>query len=54
MDLDNENPWRGILSSTMFAIRLTVHTINQEANLQLSKQRKQALINKGNKKNRCR
>ena len=25
-DLDNENPWEGILSSTMFAIRSTVHT----------------------------
>ena len=68
MDLDNENPWEGILSSTMFAIRSTVHTttqhtpsqlvfgrdailnINQEANWQLIKQRKQALINKGNQK----
>ena len=65
MDLDNENPWEGILSSTMFVIRSTVHTtmqhtpsqlvfgrdailnINQEANWQLIKQRKQALINKG-------
>ena len=68
MDLDDENPWEGILSSTMFAIRSTVHTttqhtpsqlvfgrdailnINQEANWQLIKQRKQALINKGNQK----
>ena len=68
MDLDNENPWEGILSSTMFAIRSTVHTttqhtpsqlvfgrdailnINQEANWQLIKQRKQALINKSNQK----
>ena len=68
MDLDNENPWEGILSSTMFAIRSTVHTttqhtpsqlvfgrdailnINQEANWQLIKQRKQALINKGNER----
>ena len=26
MDLDNENPWEGILSSTIFAIRSMVHT----------------------------
>ena len=26
MDLDNGNPWEGILSSTMFAIRSMVHT----------------------------
>ena len=68
MDLDNENPWKGILSSTTFAIRSTVHTttrhtpsqlvfgrdailnINQEAIWQPIKQRKQALINKGNQK----
>ena len=68
MDLDNENPWEGILSSSMFAIWYTVHTtkqhipsqlifgrvviptINQEANWQLIKQRKQVLINKGNQK----
>ena len=61
-------PWEGIFSSTMFAIRSTVHTttqhtpsqlvfgrdailnINQEANWQLIKQRKQVLINKGNQK----
>ena len=66
MDLDNENPWEGALSSTMFAIRSKVHTttqhtpsqlvfgrdailnINQEAYWPLIKQRKQALINKGN------
>ena len=29
MDLDNENPWEGILSSTMFAIRSMVHTTTQ-------------------------
>ena len=29
MDLDNENPWEGILSSTMFAIQSTVHTTTQ-------------------------
>ena len=64
----NENPWEGILSSTMFTIRSTVHTttqhtpsqmvfcrdailnINREANWQLIKQRKQALISKGNQK----
>ena len=68
MDLDNENPWEVILSSTMFAIRSTMHTtmqhtplqlvfgrdtilnINQEANWQVIKQRKHALINKGNQK----
>ena len=66
MDLDNENPWEGILSSTVFTIRSTVHTttqhtptqlvfgrdeilnIHHEANWQLIKQHKQALINKGN------
>ena len=26
MDLDNENPWEGIRSSTMFAIWFTVYT----------------------------
>ena len=68
IDLDNENLWEGILSSTIFAIRSTVHTttqytpsqlvfgrdailnINQEANWQSIKQRKLALINKGNQK----
>ena len=34
MDLDNENPWEGILSSTMFAIRSTVHTTTQHTPLQ--------------------
>ena len=29
MDLDNEYPWEGILSSTMFAIQSTVHTTTQ-------------------------
>ena len=29
MDLDNENPWEGILSSTMFATRSMVHTTTQ-------------------------
>ena len=29
MDLDNENPWEGVLSSTMFTIRSTVHTTTQ-------------------------
>ena len=29
IDLDNENPWQGILSSTDFAIRSTVHTTIQ-------------------------
>ena len=68
MESDHENPWEGILSSTMFAIWSMVYTtthhtppqlvfgrnsflnINQEANGQLSKQRKLALINKVNQK----
>ena len=29
MDLDDENPWEIILSSTMFAIRSMVHTATQ-------------------------
>ena len=29
MDLDDENPWEGILSSTMFAIQSKVHTTTQ-------------------------
>ena len=35
MDLDNENPWEGILSSTMFVIRSTVHTTTQHTPSQL-------------------
>ena len=35
MDLDNENPWEGVLSSTMFAIRSTVHTNTQHISSQL-------------------
>ena len=35
MDLDNENPWEGILSSTMFAIRSTVHITTQYRRTQL-------------------
>ena len=72
MDLDDKNPWEGILSCTMFAIRSMVHTttqhtpsqlvfgrdailnINQEANWQLIKQHKQALLNKGNQKENSR
>ena len=68
MDLDNVNPWEGILSSTIFAMRSTVHITtqytpsqlvfgrdvilnnDQEANWQLIKQHKQALINEGNQK----
>ena len=71
MGLDNENPWEGILSPTMFAIRSAVHTttqhippqlvfgrdatfnIKKEANWQLIKQYKEALINKGNQKDNC-
>ena len=29
MDLDKENPWEGILSSTMFVIWSMVHTTTQ-------------------------
>ena len=29
MVLDDENPWDGILASTMFALRVTVHTATQ-------------------------
>ena len=35
MDLDYENPWEGALSSTMFAIRSTVHTTTQHILSQL-------------------
>ena len=35
MDLDNENTWEGILSSTMFAIQSTVHTVTQHTPSQL-------------------
>ena len=35
MDLDDENPWEGIISSTMFAIRYIVHTTTQHTPSQL-------------------
>ena len=35
MDLDNENPWEGILQSTVFAIQSTVHTSTQHIPSQL-------------------
>ena len=35
IDLDNEKPWEGILSSTMFAIRSIVHTNTQHTPSQL-------------------
>ena len=35
MDLDNENPWEGILSSTIFAIQYKVHTTTQHTPSQL-------------------
>ena len=35
MDLDNESPWEGILSSTMFAIRSMLHTATQHTSSQL-------------------
>ena len=73
MTLDDQNPWDGILASTMFALRATVHTTTQytptqlafgrdsilnvrhEANWNIIKQRKQALINRGNaRENRTR
>ena len=34
-ELDNENPWEGILSSTMLAILFTVHTTIQHTPSQL-------------------
>ena len=35
MVLDDENPWEGILASTMFALRATVHTTTQHTPAQL-------------------
>ena len=35
MDLDNENPWEGTLSSSMFAIWSTIHTTTQHTPIQL-------------------
>ena len=35
MDLDDENLWEGILSSTMFAIRSVTHTTTQHTPSQL-------------------
>ena len=35
IDLDNENPWEGILSSAMFAILSMVHTTTQHTPSQL-------------------
>ena len=35
MDLDNENPWEGVLLSTMFAIQSMVHTTTKYAPSQL-------------------
>ena len=35
MVLDDKNPWDGILASTMFALRATVHTTTQYTPAQL-------------------
>ena len=35
IDLDDENPWKGILSSTMFAVRSMVHTTMKHTPSQL-------------------
>ena len=35
IDLDNENPWEGILSSTMFVMQSSVHTTMQRTPSQL-------------------
>ena len=35
MDLGNDNPWEGILSSTMFAIQSMVHSTTQHTQSQL-------------------
>ena len=34
-ELDEEDPWSGILSATMFAVRSTVHTTNMATPMQL-------------------
>ena len=65
-ELDTNDPWNGILSAVIFAMRSTVHTTTQatpmqlvfgrdaimnltfDANWQLTKKRKQQLINKSN------
>ena len=57
-DLDQEEPFKGIVLATCFAISSTVHTTTQyipvllvfahEANWKLIKDRKQDLINKNN------
>ena len=36
MTLDDQNPWDGILASTMFALRATVHTTTQYTPTQLA------------------
>ena len=36
MTLDDKNPWEGILASTMFALRATVHTTTQYTPTQLA------------------
>ena len=46
MVLDDENPWDGILASTMFALRATVHTTTQYTPAQLIFGR-DSLINQG-------
>ena len=33
--LDDKNPWDGILNSTIFALRVTVHTTTQYGHTQL-------------------
>ena len=61
MVLDDEDPWNGILASTMFALHTTTHTPAQllfgldsilnkrhKENCQLIKKCKHDLINKGN------
>ena len=35
MDIENEKPWEGILSSTMFPIQSTMHTTTQHTPSQL-------------------
>ena len=35
MLLNDENPWDGILASTMFALRATIHTMTQYTPAQL-------------------
>ena len=53
MILDDENPWDGILASTMCALRATLRTTTQytyhDLDWETTRKQKQDLINEGNK-----